>query len=93
MSDTAIARELKSLREEMRALREVVCASAPAKRIEPDAVYTVDQAAKLLGKGNSAKTLRRKLNAYIIVGKRTSPRAPWMVRGAELLRLGGRAQS
>lgn len=61
-----------------------------AVRIEPEAIYTVEEASALLGKGMSEKTLRKKLRARVLRGKREGVRGPWRICGAELLRFGGK---
>ena len=52
-------------------------------RIEPDAIFTVAQAARLVSL--HAVTLRKKLRLGIIKGSRRA--GDWRIRGSELLKL------
>lgn len=61
-----------------------------AKRIEPDAIYTVGEASTVTG--ISARTIRANLNLGIISGRRNGSYAPWAILGSELLKLGGGAR-
>ncbi|PTX96574.1 hypothetical protein DB354_07920 [Opitutus sp. ER46] len=80
---------LPSLMREVRELRQELRGTAAVKRIEPNAVYSIAEATALIP-GLSGKTIRRRLRCRWIIGQRSGPRAPWMIRGSELLKLGGR---
>lgn len=90
MSSKTVIDLLNKLTAEVHELRVEVTSAKP-KRIEPDALYTLGEAAALLGKGFSAHTLRRKLQVGLLTGRKTSPSSPWLVRGIDLLRIGSRA--
>ena len=55
-----------------------------SRRIEPDAMYVVSEAARLVGM--HPETLREKLRCGIIAGKRKFG-GKYRIRGAELLKL------
>jgi excisionase family DNA binding protein len=55
-----------------------------SRRIEPDAIYTVNEAATLIS--IHPETVTKKLRQGAIAGKRRLGR--WRIRGAELLKLG-----
>jgi hypothetical protein len=85
MSDQVV-QALADLRAEVSALRdELRTARGSDKRIEPDGIYSIDEATAKLP--ISASTLRKKLRARIIAGKGGSRGRPWQIRGAELLKL------
>ena len=81
---------LAEFRAEFAAFRDQLAAGTPAdKRIEPDALYSVEEATTKIA--ISGATLRKKLRARIIVAKGGSKGCPWKIRGSELLKLGGKA--
>jgi hypothetical protein len=77
--------ELRAFREEFRAVL------APTKRIEPDAVYSISEAAELVPVG--AQGLRRMMRAGILNARGGGRGSPWTIRGSELLKLGGNIKS
>ncbi|WP_158277434.1 hypothetical protein [Opitutus sp. ER46] len=80
---------LPSLMREVRELRQELRGTAAVKRIEPNAVYSIDEAAALIP-GLSAKTICKRLRCRSIIGQKGGLRSPWMIRGSELLKLGGK---
>lgn len=69
-----------------RVVAQMLAAGAPQKAaIVPNAIYTVDQAAALIGL--HPETVTRKLRIGRVQGTRRAGR--WRINGAELLRMGG----
>jgi hypothetical protein len=82
---------IKELRAEFSAFREqFVGVLGTNKRIEPEALYSIAEAAEKVA--ISRATLCRKLRARIIVARGGTKGCPWQIRGSELLKLGGKTQ-